>query len=177
MKQYTIRPVEAADHERITSIYNHYIVNTIISFEEEIVSVEQMRRRIERVQTGYPYLVAEAEGIVVGYAYATHFRERHAYRFSTETTVYVDPQAIAAGCGTALYGELIADLKIRGFKMAIGGGLTAQRRQRATAREAWIREDRSLQQRGTQVRQVGRRRFLAAAADRLTQGLLALVTA
>ena len=80
-----------------------------------------MRRRIERVQTGYPYLVAEAEGIVVGYAYATHFRERHAYRFSTETTVYVDPQAIAAGCGTALYGELIADLKIRGFKMAIGG--------------------------------------------------------
>ncbi len=122
MKQYTIRPVEAADHERITSIYNHYIVNTIISFEEEIVSVEQMRRRIERVQTGYPYLVAEAEGIVVGYAYATHFRERHAYRFSTETTVYVDPQAIAAGCGTALYGELIADLKIRGFKMAIGGG-------------------------------------------------------
>ena len=124
MKQYTIRPVEAADHERITSIYNHYIVNTIISFEEEIVSVEQMRRRIERVQTGYPYLVAEAEGIVVGYAYATHFRERHAYRFSTETTVYVDPQAIAAGCGTALYGELIADLKIRGFKMAIGGGVS-----------------------------------------------------
>ncbi len=117
-----IRPVISSDAEAIAQIYNHYIKNTIITFEEEPVSPQEMANRIQSINAeALPWLVAEHEGIVVGYAYATKWRVRAAYRFSVETTVYLDSGCIGRGFGKMLYEAILLILKQKGFHTAVGG--------------------------------------------------------
>jgi phosphinothricin acetyltransferase len=117
-----IRSATVADAEAIGAIYNHYIRETIVTFEEEPVSAADMRSRIEEVAAAsLPWLVAEQAGAVVGYARATKWRPRSAYRFSVESTIYLAPQHAGAGLGTMLYRELISQLNQRGLHRVIGG--------------------------------------------------------
>ena len=115
-----LRPAEPHDAESIRRIYNHYVQTTAISFEEEPVSAEEMGERIAKVQSmSLPWLVATHSDGVRGYAYATKWRERHAYRFTVECSVYVAPEAIGAGVGSALYEHLLPQLKHQGFHAVV----------------------------------------------------------
>ncbi|MEO8154598.1 MAG: arsinothricin resistance N-acetyltransferase ArsN1 family B [Rhizobacter sp.] len=117
-----IRPAIANDADAIARIYNHYIVNTTITFEEQPVSAQQMAERIGDAQSAsLPWLVAEQAGELVGYAYASKWRVRSAYRFSVETTVYLQSGAAGQGLGSLLYQALFAALKERGVHVIIGG--------------------------------------------------------
>ena len=116
-----IRAAVAGDSSAIAAIYNHYIAQTVITFEEEAVPAPEMARRIEEAgSASLPWLVAEREGKVVGYAYATPCRARSAYRFSVEVTVYVDPDCPRMGIGRRLYEELLPKLEDRGAHAAFG---------------------------------------------------------
>ncbi|MBA5689092.1 arsinothricin resistance N-acetyltransferase ArsN1 family B [Rugamonas apoptosis] len=117
-----IRDAIADDARTIAAIYNPYIANTTISFEEQPVTDAEMARRIAEVQgAGLPWLVIEQDGAVLGYAYATKWRVRHAYRFSVESSVYLAPQAAGQGVGTRLYTALLERLRDGGCHLVIGG--------------------------------------------------------
>ncbi len=116
-----IRPAQASDAAAIAAIYNHYIATTTISFEEEPVAVDDMARRIADVGAKLPWLVFEQEGRVLGYAYATPWRVRSAYRFSVESSVYVAPDSARLGIGKRLYQALLEALRAREVHVVIGG--------------------------------------------------------
>jgi len=118
-----IRAVEIQDAKAITGIYNYYIASTVITFEEELIGTNEINNRIQAVQKAkLPWLVAENEsGQVVGYAYATKWRDRFSYRFSVEVTVYLSPQHAGKGLGTLLYAELFKQLKASNIHSVIGG--------------------------------------------------------
>ncbi|MZI93629.1 GNAT family N-acetyltransferase [Vibrio sp. CAIM 722] len=116
-----IRNVTATDITAIVDIYNQYILNTVITFEEEIVDEQIMEMRIDKVlQTGLPWLVVEENGKLLGYAYAHLWRERSAYRFSVEPSIYLDPAATGKGLGKAIYQALLVLLKQLGKRNVIG---------------------------------------------------------
>jgi phosphinothricin acetyltransferase len=116
-----IRRVAAGDAAAIAAIYNHHVVNTIVTFEETAVGEDEMRRRIADIDGSHAWFVAELKGRVAGYAYASAWRARTAYRRSVETTVYVDDAFVGRGLGTALYDALLRELAQRGFHCAMGG--------------------------------------------------------
>ncbi|RIL01681.1 MAG: phosphinothricin acetyltransferase [Proteobacteria bacterium] len=117
-----VRDATASDAAAIASIYNHYVANTVVTFEEESVAAGEMARRVEEVQAGsLPWLVAEADGRVLGYPYARPWHARSAYRFSAEITVYLDAAQCGRGIGTRLYGALFPLLEARRIHAAIGG--------------------------------------------------------
>jgi phosphinothricin acetyltransferase len=117
-----IRSATLDDTKAIVDIYNPYVAETIITFEEEAVSSAEMAERISKViDGGLPWIVIEDDGVVCGYAYATPWRVRRAYRFSTETTVYLAKSCIGKGYGSALYCELLDRLSACGAHLAIGG--------------------------------------------------------
>ena len=117
-----IRPVRADDCESIARIYNHYVLNTLITFEEQAVSGAQIEERTREVAAaGLPWLVAEQAGQVLGYAYASRWKARSAYRFSVEITVYLDPDFVGQGQGSQLYERLFSLLRENGAHAVIGG--------------------------------------------------------
>lgn len=117
-----VRTALPADAAAICAIYNSYVTTTTITFEEDAVAEPDMAERIADVgAAGLTWLVAEAGGKVVGYAYATKWRVRPAYRYSVESTVYVDPAFVGQGVGRALYGVLLDELRQRGMHVVIGG--------------------------------------------------------
>lgn len=121
-----IRDVSVADATRIAEIYNHYIRETVITFEEVEVSADEIRSRIEgTVGRGHPYLVIEEEGRVVGYAYADQWRARSAYRHTVESAIYLDVQSTGKGYGKQIYSALIERLRAEGKYHVVIGGLTA----------------------------------------------------
>ena len=122
MEKPLIRPVTIDDAEAIGRIYNHYILNTIVTFEEQAVSANDMAKRInEYAAVALPWLVTEQDGKVVGYAYASKWAGRCGYRFSVESTVYLDPTATGQGHGTKLYEALFAILRSHSMHVVIGG--------------------------------------------------------
>lgn len=117
-----IRQATSADAAAIAAIYNHYVLNTSVTFEEEAVATSQMAERIGQVKAdGLPWLVLEQNGELLAYAYATKWRGRSAYRFSVESTVYVKEGVTAKGLGSQLYQQLLAELKALGLHLVIGG--------------------------------------------------------
>ena len=115
------RPAQPADAAAIAGIYNHYIVNTPVTFEEAPVTAREIRRRLADVDAaGLPWLVAEAEGELAGYAYASPWKGRSAYRYSAEVTVYLRRDHEGRGFGTLLFGELLDALRARGLHSALG---------------------------------------------------------
>ena len=121
LESMMIRTVTPNDAIAIAEIYNYYVLTTFISFELEPVSPEDMSGRISEVLgASHPWLVLENEGRVAGYAYATKWRSRPAYRPTVETTVYVSKDQRGHGFGRAVYTRLLADLAMAGFHTAIG---------------------------------------------------------
>ena len=120
-----VRPATLEDAQAVATIYNHYIVNTVVTFEEVEVSAAEVSGRISGVYgAGLPWLVAElaaGESSVVGYAYATGWKSRPAYRYTTEVSVYVAPGREGLGVGSALYGRLIPEITEKGIHVALGG--------------------------------------------------------
>jgi L-amino acid N-acyltransferase YncA len=116
-----LRDAKPADAGAIAAIYNVYVAETPVSFEEAPVSDGEMAERIAGIQERYRWIVAEEEGRVLGYAYFGPFRTRAAYRLSAETTVYVDRDERGRGLGTALYAEILESAKAAGFHALLGG--------------------------------------------------------
>jgi phosphinothricin acetyltransferase len=116
-----IRDCTPQDAVQICTIYNHYVRETTITFEESPVAATEMASRIDGVISHHPWLVWETNAGILGYAYATPWKSRAAYRHSVEASVYLSPQAIGQGLGTQLYAALIAGLRRRGFHCVIGG--------------------------------------------------------
>ena len=115
-----IRPVREEDGAAIAAIYAPYVRDTAITFELEAPDAATIRSRIACVTRLYPWLVAEVDGAVLGYAYADLYRTRAAYRWAVETTVYVDRDHGRRGIGRALYVPLIEECVRLGFVTAIG---------------------------------------------------------
>ncbi len=109
-----IRKVRPADAAAIAAIYNHYVLETTVSFEFQPVAVREMRRRIAEISQSYPYYVCEEGGAVVGYCYAHAWKERPAYAQTFETTVYVAPGCRGRGIGRMLMERLVADCRAAG---------------------------------------------------------------
>jgi L-amino acid N-acyltransferase YncA len=116
-----VRVADPNDAPRIAEIYNYYITHTTVTFEEEPISAETIRERMAKVQEKYPWLVYEQEGKVIGYAYAGAWKSRTAYRYTVETSVYLENGLSRKGIGSALYAELL--LRVKGLNLhgVIGG--------------------------------------------------------
>lgn len=107
-----IRNVQLSDALRIAEIYNYYIENTVITFEEKKVSAREIENRIQKISAkGYPYIVYEKEGIVLGYAYLNTWRERSAYDITLENSIYLDYNQTHQGIGYELLTALIEESK------------------------------------------------------------------
>lgn len=111
-----IRDAEAADAERLLEIYDYYVKNTAITFEYDTPSLAEFTARMEKTMKRYPYLVVEKDGRIMGYAYAGIFKDRAAYDWSCETTIYLDPEERKNGLGRLLYEALEERLKAMGIR-------------------------------------------------------------
>jgi L-amino acid N-acyltransferase YncA len=117
-----IRRATSDDAAAVAAIYNYYVTNTTVTFEEESVTAGEMARRMDEINAAkLPWLLATEADRVLGYAYANKWKTRSAYRYAVEATVYLDNAAIGHGHGTALYTALIAELKALGIHAVIGG--------------------------------------------------------
>ena len=116
-----IRPVKNSDASDICRIYNEYILKTVITFEEDPISITEMEMRIDKITRDYPWLVYEENENIIGYTYAGKWKERSAYRFSVETGIYIDSNHIGKGIGTKLKSELITILKERSMHSILCG--------------------------------------------------------
>lgn len=120
MQKIIIRPATPADIAAITRIYAEAVVNGTASFEiEPPHEAEMTRRQAALLNNGYPYLTAEIEGLVAGYAYAGPYRSRPAYKWSVEDSIYVAPQMHRKGIGGLLLRRLVAESEQRGFRQMI----------------------------------------------------------
>lgn len=114
-EEVQIRVADVADAEALLKIYEPYIKHTAVTFEYDVPSVSEFRERISNILEKYPYLVAELDGNVVGYAYAASFHVRAACQWAVETSIYVKNDARGKGVGKALYTELEIALKKMGI--------------------------------------------------------------
>lgn len=97
-----IRPIEDRDIAACLAIYNYYIEHTTITFEEEPLSLAAFSERVRRICAGHPYLVAEEDGVVIGYAYLDAYHERSAYRYTADLSIYLAHDCLGRGAGASL---------------------------------------------------------------------------
>lgn len=121
MAEANVRIADVADAQEIAAIYAPIVAATAISFEIDPPSVDEMAERIARTLRTHPWLVAERGGSVIGYAYAASHRDRAAYRWSVDVTVYVSEGARRTGVGRDIYGALMGVLRRQGFRSAFAG--------------------------------------------------------
>ena len=115
-----IRDAEPEDFERITEIYGHHVLHGLASFEERAPEIAELTSRWQHVrERGLPYLVADVDGRVEGFAYAGAYRTRPAYRFTVEDTIYIAPEVVGKGAGSALLSELIKRVTALGYRQMI----------------------------------------------------------
>jgi L-amino acid N-acyltransferase YncA len=120
MSDAIIRAAGDGDIAAITRIYAHAVKNGTATFEIEPPDEAEMARRQKALlANNYQYVVAERSGVVAGYAYASHFHTRPAYRWSIQDSIYVDPQFHGQGLGRLLITRLLADAEARGFRQMI----------------------------------------------------------
>jgi phosphinothricin acetyltransferase len=125
MPEVAIRDATESDADAISSIYAHHVLTGTASYDIEPPSAVATRDKIWRItQAGWPFLVAEADGEVAGYAYVTQFRDRAAYRFTAEDSIYVHPHHMRKGVGKALLEQLLKRSAECGFRtvIAVVGG-------------------------------------------------------
>jgi phosphinothricin acetyltransferase len=110
-----LRIAKASDAGQIAAIYRPYVETTAVSFEEAPPSAEEIEAKIAAVGSIFPFIVFEEGGEILGYAYATRYRERAAYRWSLEDSVYVRGDSVGRGIGRALLGALVGLLRELGY--------------------------------------------------------------
>lgn len=115
MENIVIRSASVNDAEALLKIYAYYVENTAITFEYDVPTLEDFQKRITNTLKKYPYLVVEKEGTILGYAYAGVFKDRAAYDWSAEVTIYLKYDAVKCGLGRMLYEALETEMKKRGF--------------------------------------------------------------
>lgn len=125
MGEIKIRDVDEGDAEAVAAIYAHHVLNGTATYDIDPPSVEETLAKIRQITgAGWPFIVAELDGEVVGYAYATQFRDRAAYRFACEDSIYVAPDRTRRGVGKALLVALVVRAAAYGFRTmtAVIGG-------------------------------------------------------
>lgn len=115
-----LRKVSLKDASAIAEIYNHYVHETIITFEETEVNATEIENRIQAITAKYPWIVFEENGEILGYAYGCEWRTRSAYRFTAESAVYLRHDLSQKGIGSTLYQELLLQLKNQGIHAVMG---------------------------------------------------------
>jgi phosphinothricin acetyltransferase len=119
--QYTIGLAVPSDSESLLSIYAPYVESSAVSFETRLPGVEEFAERIRSISQKYPYLVAQGEAGILGYAYASEHQERAAYRFDVNVSVYVLESCHGQGVAHSLYGSLFRILAAQGYRNAYAG--------------------------------------------------------
>jgi phosphinothricin acetyltransferase len=114
-----VRSATDDDLVRVREVVNHYIEHSVFNFRTEPQSIDEMRALWARRHDRFPWLVAVVDGRVAGVAYAGPWNERDAYRWTVESTIYVDPSTHRRGVGDALYTELLDRLRRQGFHSAV----------------------------------------------------------
>ncbi|MBP5416762.1 MAG: N-acetyltransferase [Clostridiales bacterium] len=118
---YTIRKAKLEDAKRLVEIYSYYVLNTAVSFEYVVPTEEEFSDRMRKVMEKYPYLVAEKDGHIVGYAYSSPYSCREAYAWSVANSIYLDKDYRRQGIGSLLYRELEKQLKEQGMINLLAG--------------------------------------------------------
>src|SRR5260370_24790642 len=108
-----VQNATADDAVQICEIYNHYVLQTSITFEEQPVTPHDMLQRIRETTQSLPWLVWEEDRRLLGFCYASKWKGRCAYRYSAESTVYLHPNSVAKGIGSQLYDALLTELRSR----------------------------------------------------------------
>jgi L-amino acid N-acyltransferase YncA len=121
VRDLTIRHARASDAEAMLAIYRPYVTESAVSFELEAPAAAEFAERIAAAQSRWVWLAAESDRGVAGYAYASSYKSRAAYRWSVETAVYVHPDHRGRGVGAALYARLFEALAEKGYCMAYAG--------------------------------------------------------
>lgn len=116
-----IRSVTTNDAEALVTIYNHYVLNTIVTFDDVPFTVEDFKQKIESIYKVFPFIVFEEDGNILGYAYANKWREKPAYKQTVESTVYLHHEAQGKQIGSKLYTELLNQLKVQNYHVVVGG--------------------------------------------------------
>ena len=116
-----IRPVNLNDVEELLEIYNYYVINSIITFDIEPLTLEIFKEKVERISKIYPFIVFEENNEILGYAYGSQWRSKPAYNHAVESTVYIKHNTQGKQIGTKLYAELLKQLKQQNFHTVIGG--------------------------------------------------------
>jgi phosphinothricin acetyltransferase len=118
---FTLRDATSRDIPDMLEIYNHYVANSTVTFDEDPLTLKEMRAKFKHVaDLGYPWLVAEsAGGQVLGYAYVMPWKPKAAYRYTVENSIYLGPASTGKGIGTALMSELLPRAKRAGVKEVI----------------------------------------------------------
>lgn len=120
MANYTIRRAKSEDAQALLTIYAPYVTDTPVTFEYEVPSLGEFTGRIQSVSAEYPYLVCERDGTANGYAYAHRYKERAAYQWDAELSVYLDGRSRGQGLGKAFYTALIEILRLQNIKNVYG---------------------------------------------------------
>lgn len=115
-----IRAVNLNDVEELLEIYNYYVINTVVNFDEKPYSLKDFTEKVELITKDYPFIVFEENNKILGYAYGSRFRPRPAYNYTVESTVYVKHGEHGKQIGSKLYTELIKLLKEQKFKSVLG---------------------------------------------------------
>ena len=127
MSDLVMRPHRPDDIPAVTRIYGHYVRETVITFETAEPDEAEMASRFGAIaSTGHPLLIGEIDGEVIGYAYASTYRPREAYRFTCEDSIYLAPSAVGHGIGSTMLGRLIEDSSKAGLKQMLAV-ITAER--------------------------------------------------
>ena len=116
-----IREVTSDDVQQICEIYNYYVDNTIVTFEENTVSFDKMKKRINDIKSNFPYYVYVKNEDVIGYVCAKNWKGRGAYRYTVESTVYLNHKNLGKGIGTILYTKLLDELKKKKIHVVMAG--------------------------------------------------------
>ncbi len=116
-----IRKANIHDAKQMVDIYNYYVLNSIVTFDEIPFSENDFKDRIHTISSQYPFIVFEEDNHILGYAYANMFRQKPAYKNTVETTIYLKNDVQGQAIGTKLYSELLNTLKEQNYHAVIGG--------------------------------------------------------
>jgi phosphinothricin acetyltransferase len=116
-----LRNVQISDSKDICNIYNYYVLNSIITFDEEPLELKTIESMITESTADLPWLVAEINDQVIGYAYTSKWKSRYSYRYTVESSIYLHPNQTGQGFGKQLYSALISQLRSQNLHSIIGG--------------------------------------------------------
>jgi len=120
MTSIILRPYSSSDAPALSAIYGHYVKNSVVTFDLDAPDAKQIEKKFSTIaQQGHPLIIAEIDDEIVGFAYASYYRERPAYRFTCENAIYLSPNHIGKGLGSKLLDELLKKSKQFGFKQMV----------------------------------------------------------